>query len=650
MDTPFDTLTEFVGLSRVTGLSAEHGTAIATVATISEKKDSYLSHLVRLDADKRTATRLTRSAKGESLAAIGPRGEIYFTSEREDPGKDGEVTSALWMLPPTGEARVVGRRPGGFGSVVATESALWVTAPVLPTVETEEGYTEVSKERAEAGVTGMLHTSFPTRFWDHDLGVTEKAVFVADLPSLDGDDLLTLTRVPTPAGRIHNLSASGDRVLATVETRHKTTQVSSVWLLKPGSEPVSLAAGDPQGPTDYSAGKISPDRNRAILHASSGNLQGKPLRVWAEVIDLDSAERTELYHGFDDWPGQISWLDSDTVIMEADRRGRHSLYRVPIGGTPTLLTDDDAAYNSSAVFDGRILALRSSISSPATPVTLDPLTGDVTDLPALADRPVHPGTLTEVEAVGEDGTPIRAWLARPAGADPAPLLTFVHGGPWGSWNDWTWRWNPWPFVAKGYAVLLPDPAISTGYGQAMIDRGSDELGGAPFTDLLALIAETEKRDDIDETRTAVLGGSYGGYMANWFATHTGDRFACIVTHASLWDIDMMGRTTDNGSWYEWMHTSQAKAYSPHAFADQIKVPMLVIHGDKDYRVPLSQGHALWHALLRETDVEGHQFLYYPDENHWILKPSNSALWYETVMAFVDHHVLGKQWARPRHLG
>ena len=134
------------------------------------------------------------------------------------------------------------------------------------------------------------------------------------------------------------------------------------------------------------------------------------------------------------------------------------------------------------------------------------------------------------------------------------------------------------------------------------------------------------------------------------AGHTGDRFSCIVTHASLWNVDFMGRTTDNGEWHEWMAPTQAKTYSPHAFAEQIEVPMLVIHGDKDYRVPLSQSHALWHALLRDSKVDGHRFLYYPDENHWILKPSNSLVWYETVMAFLAQHVRGDEWRRPELLG
>ncbi|SQC29595.1 Superfamily II helicase [Rothia kristinae] len=133
-------------------------------------------------------------------------------------------------------------------------------------------------------------------------------------------------------------------------------------------------------------------------------------------------------------------------------------------------------------------------------------------------------------------------------------------------------------------------------------------------------------------------------MANWLAGHTGTRFRCIVTHASLWDTDVMARTTDNGVWQEWLFDrdgAQGPENDPSRFVDRIQVPMLVIHGDLDYRVPVSQAHLLWADLRRRTDPGlGHRFLYFPDENHWVLKPGNSRLWYQTVLAFADRHVRG----------
>jgi len=161
-----------------------------------------------------------------------------------------------------------------------------------------------------------------------------------------------------------------------------------------------------------------------------------------------------------------------------------------------------------------------------------------------------------------------------------------------------------------------------------------------------------KRPDLDASRVALTGGSYGGYMANWVAGHT-DRFRAIVTHASLWDLRPFHGTTDNGILWEhemgdpYADPARYDRQSPAAFLQEIartKTPMLVIHGERDFRVPISDGLTLW-TDLRRYGVPG-RFLFYPDENHWILKPQNAQIWYETVLNFLDEHVLGKDWVRP----
>jgi dipeptidyl aminopeptidase/acylaminoacyl peptidase len=203
-------------------------------------------------------------------------------------------------------------------------------------------------------------------------------------------------------------------------------------------------------------------------------------------------------------------------------------------------------------------------------------------------------------------------------------------------------------------VLLPDPALSTGYGVDFVQRGWRGWGGKPYTDLMSITDATVARDDIDAARTAAMGGSFGGYMANWVAGHT-DRFAAIVTHASLWALDQMMTTTDAPFyWARELTGKRLEANSPHGFADAVTTPMLVIHGDKDYRVPIGEALRLWWDLLsRSKEEDGssrHKFLYYPDENHWILKPGNAKIWYATVLAFLAHHVRGEDWQRPELLG
>jgi dipeptidyl aminopeptidase/acylaminoacyl peptidase len=266
-----------------------------------------------------------------------------------------------------------------------------------------------------------------------------------------------------------------------------------------------------------------------------------------------------------------------------------------------------------------------------------------------------PGRLAEVEAAADDGQPVRAWLVLPEGASaawPAPLLLWVHGGPMSSWNAWSWRWNPWLMAARGYAVLLPDPALSTGYGQEFIARGHRDWGARPFADIMAVTESVLARPDIDAGRAGMMGGSYGGYMANWMAGHT-DRFKAIVSHAGLWALDQMFGTTDEPMFWRpqfgdpLTEPEMYEANSPHRHIERVRTPMLVIHGDKDYRVPVSEALRLWWDLSRHGAEA--KFLYFPDENHWILGPGHVRIWYETVFAFLAEHVLGQDWQRPAFL-
>ncbi|KLN35783.1 peptidase S9 [Cellulosimicrobium funkei] len=381
--------------------------------------------------------------------------------------------------------------------------------------------------------------------------------------------------------------------------------------------------------------------------------------------------RTLVPH-WDRWPTSLRWLpDGSGLLVTADDDGRGPVFLVafsPDGttenGTAERVTSDDAVFTDVQVApDGRTAyALRTSYLEPSHPVRIDlgaflgsGAAGGRTPVPATPLRgpvatPDLPGTLVDVETAASDDVRVRGWLALPHGAsadDPAPLLLWIHGGPLGSWNAWSWRWNPWLMVARGYAVLLPDPALSTGYGQDFVQRGWGSWGKAPYTDLLAITDAVEARPEVDATRTAAMGGSFGGYMANWVAGHT-DRFRAVVTHASLWALDQFGPTTDHAYyWAREMTPEMAFENSPHRFVGDIVTPMLVIHGDKDYRVPIGEGLRLWYELLESSGLPAgadsetvHRFLFYPDENHWILQPQHAKVWYQVVLAFLAEHVLG----------
>ena len=259
----------------------------------------------------------------------------------------------------------------------------------------------------------------------------------------------------------------------------------------------------------------------------------------------------------------------------------------------------------------------------------------------------------------KDGTKLEGFLIRPPGFDPAkkyPLKFLIHGGPQGNWGDaWSYRWNPELFAANGYVVVMINPRGSTGYGQAIVDGVNGDWGGKPFTDLMeGLDAAERKFPFIDKTRECALGASYGGFMANWILGHT-DRFKCIVSHDGMFNPESAYGTTEELWFNEWEFKGHPwdyygkpdsenpyRKWSPMLSAKNFKTPTLVIHGQLDYRLDVSEGFQLFDTLQRLKVPS--KMLYFPDEGHWVLKPQNSQLWYKTVNDWVD------QWtsAAPSH--
>ncbi|GAA0430864.1 peptidase S9 [Acrocarpospora corrugata] len=634
MTSIFQDVRRYVAVPRVTALrlSPDATRLVAVVQSLDPDGKTYGTALweIPLAADAEPY-RLTRSAKGEAGAEFTPDGGLLFVSRRPDPAEkdaDPEVP-ALWLLPERGEPRRLASRPGGIGEARAGGDSIVYAAQVLPgDLETEAGR---RKARKDAGVTAILHDDYPVRYWDHDLGPAQTRLF-----RLDGTDL-----TPEPGRALDqgafDVSPDGSTVVTTwrVSTGAGNSRSELVAL---GGERRVLAADehhDFTGPV-----RISPDGGRvACLRERHGAVdRSAAWELW--VIDLATGEGRPL--GGELFPMDVAW-GQDCVYVTADHRGRRPIFQLPLdGGDPIRLTADDGAYTQlNPAPDGSLYALRSAVDAAPAPVRVT-RDGTVEYLPAPAPAMELPGTLTEVFATAEDGTELRAWLVLPEGASadkPAPFLLWIHGGPVGSWNDWSWRWNPWIMAAHGYAVLLPDPCMSTGYGQAMIDRGWANWGPATFGDLMAITDAAVERPEIDHGRTAAMGGSFGGYMANWVAGHT-DRFRAIVTHASAWDMEQFAGTTDAAMYWqrEWGEPG-GPAYqrlSPHLSLDKITTPLLVIHGDKDYRVPIGEALRLWWDL-RRTDAES-RFLYFPDEGHWILKPGNVIAWYDTVLTFVYRHL------------
>ncbi|HET6503538.1 MAG TPA: prolyl oligopeptidase family serine peptidase [Amycolatopsis sp.] len=676
---PFSDLDDYVGLPRVAGLwlSPDGGRLVVGVSLPDREKKRYTTALWEVDpAGTRRARRLTRSAQGESGAAFTPAGDLLFVSARPEPdGEAGDGVPALWLQPAGGgDARVVASPAGGVRQVVVSESGTVLAgAAMMPSAPDAATDKEIRANRKDAAVSAILHDEYPVRFWDHDLGPDRTRLVVADLTEdvTTGSAGLDLRDLTGHAGQALHDEASWDI------TPDGRTVVTMWAVAEPGGAlrhtlvAIDVATGERRVLADdpdheYEAPRVSPDGTRVAVMVYRRSSPHDPGDNRLGVVPLAGGEVREVTAGWDRWPHGARWLPDGTgLVVAADDLGRSPLWRVEVAtGSVTRLTPDHGAYTDLRISpDGRwAYALRSAYDSAPAPVrvaligpaSVEPLPGPTE---ALGLDFTVPGRLDEVTATAEDGTALRGWLALPHQASaqtPAPLLLWIHGGPLSSSNAWSWRWNPWLAVARGYAVLLPDPALSTGYGIDFVRRGWGAWGDAPYTDLMKITDAAEERPEIDAGRTAAMGGSFGGYMANWVAGHT-DRFGAIVTHASLWALDQFGPTTDASYyWSREMSAEMADANSPHRFVDAITTPMLVIHGDKDYRVPIGEALRLWWDLLSRSKAEDgsspHKFLYFPDENHWILAPHHAKVWYSTVFAFLAHHVLGEDWTRPTLLG
>jgi dipeptidyl aminopeptidase/acylaminoacyl peptidase len=663
-ETPFGDLDAYLALPRVSGLavSPDGSRVVTTISELDEKRTEFVTAVWELDPDgRRPARRLTRGAKGESSPVFTADGDVLFVAVRPTQDDDNPP-AALWRLPAGGGEAVEALSPAGGVDAVKTArdvSRAVVRAPLLPSADSVDDDRRLRKLRKDNKITAILHTGYPIRYWDSDLGPDGPHLLALDLA--DGASASDLT--PRPGGALRDsdfdVSADGRFVVTSWQVPAPGAALHSVLVrIDLASGEHTVVADDPDA--DLWSPAIAPDGSAVAFIRESYSTPLRAPRISLGYLRFGE-QAMAVAAGWDRWPASVTWSrdahQEEALIVTADDGGRRPVFRIGIrDGGVMALTADDYAYTDVIVgVDGAVFALRSSYAAPPHPVRIDP-DGTVTPLPCV-ELPALPGSVTEITAHTTDGTGVRSWLVLPEADAPAPLLLWIHGGPLASWNTWHWRWNPWLLAARGYAVLLPDPALSTGYGQDFIQRGWGAWGGAPYDDLMAATDAACAHERVDATRTAAMGGSFGGYMANWIAGHT-DRFAAIVTHASLWALDQFGPTTDAAYYYQReMTRDMATANSPHRFVKEIRTPMLVIHGDKDYRVPIGEALRLWYELLADSGLPAgddgtspHQFLYFPSENHWVLKPQHAKLWYEVVTAFLARHVLGEEIELPQTLG
>ena len=383
-----------------------------------------------------------------------------------------------------------------------------------------------------------------------------------------------------------------------------------------------------------------------------GSLTGKPTN-WTEA--------------FDGSPHDFAWVPKGKdIFVTCDENGGTALYVVgsgfpasrEMGGRGSLgsLTGAPIGDQASGRYGRLLTYTRASMNGPAEiesylwPGDPKQRTWAVTKhndaLLAELDLP-RPES---VEVPVEGGVKMQMWVLKPPGFDPKkkwPVAYIVHGGPQVAISDnWSFRWNAQVWAARGYVVAMPNFRGSPGFGQKFTDEISGDWGGKCYRDLIAGLDYLEKRPYVDKDRIASAGGSFGGYMMNWFAVNDiAPRFKCLITHCSVWNFESMWGTTDE-LWFDefehgglpWEIPGKYREFSPHAKAGNLgkfKTPMLVIHNDLDFRCPIGQGHELFSALQRQGVPS--RMVNFPDEGHWVLKPKNSQYWHKEVFGWLEKY-------------
>ncbi|MGI8656104.1 MAG: S9 family peptidase [Pyrinomonadaceae bacterium] len=353
--------------------------------------------------------------------------------------------------------------------------------------------------------------------------------------------------------------------------------------------------------------------------------------------------------------------DGQKIYFVVGERGLQPVYQVGLnnGAIVKLISDgfnDDVQVSA----DGRTMILTRSSAARPTEIYRASINDKARMNSAIVTQLTHandafisgfnlrPAELTSWE--GANNAKVSGWIVKPADFSSAkkyPLVVLIHGGPQGAWNDnWGYRWNPQIFAAQGYVVFLPNPRGSTGYGQKFVDEISQDWGGKAYTDIMNGVAQTAALPFVDRNRVGAAGGSYGGYMVDWIEGHNDDprvQFKALVSHAGVFNLTSMYGATEE-LWFTdwefggtpWSNPEIYTRWSPSMYVKNFKTPLLVIHGEQDFRVPVTEGLQLFTALQRQG-VES-KLLYFPDEGHWILKPQNSELWYTTVLNWFDAHL------------
>ncbi|HUI09524.1 MAG TPA: S9 family peptidase [Bacteroidota bacterium] len=603
---------------------------------------------------------ITQGPAFNGNAAFSPDGKwIAFESTRS-----GE--SQIWLLPcaggaarqfttlSTGAAQAVWSPDGRS---LAFVSDVFPEYSALPFPASDSLNRAALRAVEEGGVKARLITHLLYRHWNHWVNGRRAHIFIQSLDAGEPRDLTPGDRDAVPqsdtfsAGTEFAFSPDGSAIAYTAAPAS-----GEAWSTNHDIYEVSIGGGTPRQITTNPAAdgypRYSPD-GKFIAYRAQRRAGFEADRWELMLYDRELHTSRSLTPSFDAHVGAFAWApDGRIIYFESEVEARTPIFALSIaGGNIRAVVSDHTNHDVTVMPGGRsLLFTRTSAVRPAEIYRSGVDSGQaepVTHINDAAFARLEVPAPRSVTYTGDGGTPVQAWIYTPPGFDPAkkyPLVLMVHGGPQNAWTDsWSYRWNPALWSARGYVIMTPNPRGSTGFGQKFTDEVSRDWGGRAFVDLMHGLDYAEALPYVERGNVAAAGASFGGYMMNWFLGHAGDRFRAIVTHDGTYNAESNYGTTDELWFDEWEHggppwqdPEEFDRFSPHRSAARFRTPTLVIHGALDYRVPESEGMQLFTALQRQG-VQS-EFLYFPDEGHWVLKPANSLLWHRTVFAWLDRYL------------